>query len=107
MVGVLWQNVSRRTKEIGVRRAAGASAGDVYKQILGELVVIVTIGLLVGIAVVAQVPLLGIVDWMTPGIFAAALVFSLAVMYALTTVAGLYPSWLATKVHPASALHYE
>jgi putative ABC transport system permease protein len=107
MVGVLWQNVSRRTKEIGVRRAFGGHAGDVYKQILGELLVIATIGLLLGAAVVAQVPLLGIVDWMTPGIFAAALAVSIAVIYALAAVAGLYPSWLATKVHPATALHYE
>lgn len=107
MVGVLWQSVSRRTKEIGVRRALGGHAGDIYKQILGELLLIATAGLLIGTAVVAQVPLLGILDWMTPGIFAASLGFSLAVMYALTTVAGLYPSWLASRVHPASALHYE
>jgi len=107
MVGVLWQNVSRRTKEIGVRRALGGHAGDIYKQVLGELLVIATIALVFGIVVVAQAPLLGIVDWMTPGIFAAALALSLVVLYALTIVSGLYPSWLATKVQPASALHYE
>jgi putative ABC transport system permease protein len=107
MVGVLWQNVSRRTKEIGLRRALGGTAGDVHKQVLGELLVIATVGLLLGMAVVVQLPLLEIVDWMSPGVFTVGLIVSLLVMYGLTIAAGLYPSWLATKVQPAGALHYE
>jgi putative ABC transport system permease protein len=107
MVGVLWQNVSRRTKEIGLRRAMGGTAGDVRKQILGELLVIVTIGMLLGSALLGQVPLLGLVNWMTPDLFAASLALSALALYALTVLAGLYPSWLATRVQPARALHYE
>jgi putative ABC transport system permease protein len=107
MVGVLWQNVSRRTKEIGLRRALGGTARDVHKQVLGELLVIATVGLLLGMAVVVQLPLLEIVDWMSPGVFTVGLIVSLLVMYGLTIAAGLYPSWLATKVQPAGALHYE
>jgi len=107
MVGVLWQNVSRRTKEIGLRRALGGTAADIYGQVLGELLVVASIGLLLGTALVAQVPLLEMTDWMTPGIFATALAFSLLVMYTLTIGAALYPSWLATRVRPAGALHYE
>lgn len=107
MVGVLWQNVSRRTKEIGLRRALGGTAGDVHRQVLGELLVIATAGLLLGMAVVVQLPLLEIVDWMSPGVFTVGLIVSLLVMYGLTIAAGLYPSWLATKVQPAGALHYE
>jgi putative ABC transport system permease protein len=107
MVGVLWQNVSRRTKEIGLRRALGGTAGDVHKQVLGELLVIATAGLLLGMAVVVQLPLLEIVDWMSPGVFTVGLIVSLLVMYGLTIAAGLYPSWLATNVQPAGALHYE
>jgi putative ABC transport system permease protein len=37
LVGVLWQNVTQRTREIGLRRAKGATLQHVYKQILGEL----------------------------------------------------------------------
>lgn len=107
MVGVLWQNVSRRTREIGLRRALGGTAGDVHKQVLGELLVIATVGLLFGIALVVQLPLLEIVDWLSPGVFTVGLIISLVVMYGLTITAGLYPSWLATKVQPAGALHYE
>jgi putative ABC transport system permease protein len=107
MIGVLWQNVSRRTKEIGLRRAVGGTVSDVHKQVLGELMVVATVGILAGVAIVAQAPLLAIVDWMTPGIFTAALVLTLVILYGLTVVSGLYPSRLATKVQPASALHYE
>jgi len=32
---------------------------------------------------------------------------ALATIYALTLLCGLYPSWLASRVQPAAALHYE
>ena len=35
--GVVWQNVSARTAEFGLRRAQGATAGDIRRQFLGEL----------------------------------------------------------------------
>ena len=35
--GVVWQNVTQRTAEIGLRRAKGARIGDIHRQILGEL----------------------------------------------------------------------
>jgi ABC-type antimicrobial peptide transport system permease subunit len=32
---------------------------------------------------------------------------SIALMYLLTILCGLYPSWLAMDIHPSEALHYE
>ncbi|HZS47279.1 MAG TPA: ABC transporter permease, partial [Blastocatellia bacterium] len=58
LIGVLWQNVTQRTREIGLRRAKGATAGNIYKQILGELIIIASFGLIVGTIVIAQFPLL-------------------------------------------------
>ena len=40
LFGVLWQNISGRTQEIGLRRALGASAASVRSQIIGELVLL-------------------------------------------------------------------
>ena len=37
LIGVLWQNVTRRTREIGLRRAAGASHGDIRRQVIMEV----------------------------------------------------------------------
>ncbi|MGH7595585.1 MAG: ABC transporter permease [bacterium] len=106
LVGVLWQNVTQRTREIGLRRAKGATVQHVYKQILGELFVLTSIGLIIGMIVVVQFPLLDLIG-INATVFGFGLVVSLVLIYALTLAAGLYPSWLATKVQPAEALHYE
>ena len=106
LVGVLWQNVTQRTREIGLRRAKGATQQHVHTQILGELFVLTSMGLLAGIFLVVQFPLLDLIEISTR-VFVLGLLASLAVIYTLTFAAGLYPSWLAAKVPPAEALHYE
>jgi len=107
LTGVLWQNVTQRTKEIGLRRAKGATARRIHRQILAELLIIATAGLGAGVAVVAQFPLLDLIGFISVEVYTMSIVISLAVIYALTIVCGLYPSWMATKVQPAEALHYE
>ena len=107
MVGVLWQSVARRRREIGLRRAIGATGRGVSIQVLAELLVVTTAGLLLGAALAVQFPLLGVVDWVSTGVYAVAIALAALTIYALTVVSALYPSWLATQVHPAEALHYE
>ncbi|HEY6401117.1 MAG TPA: ABC transporter permease [Blastocatellia bacterium] len=107
LTGVLWLNVTQRTKEIGLRRAKGATAGRIYQQILGELFVITSFGLLIGVAVVVQFPLLDVIGWISAKVYAWSIILSVVVIYLLITICGLYPSRLATKVQPAEALHYE
>ena len=58
LTGVLWQNVTQRIKEIGLRRAKGATARDIQKQILGELVVLASAGIVLGARDRHPVPLL-------------------------------------------------
>ena len=58
LTGVVWQNVTQRIREIGLRRAKGARIENIHRQILGELVVMTSLALLVGVLLVAQVPLL-------------------------------------------------
>jgi putative ABC transport system permease protein len=107
LIGVLWQSVTQRLKEIGLRRAKGATRQRIYRQILGELFIITTAGALIGVLVVVQFPLLGVLGFASPKVYTYSVIISLLLIYALTFVCGLYPSWLATKVHPAEALHYE
>jgi putative ABC transport system permease protein len=107
LVGVLWQNVTQRTKEIGLRRAKGATVEKIHMQILGELFILTSFGLLIGVILVVQFPLLDLIGFINTRVFAFGLIISLALIYSLTLLAGLYPSWLATKVQPAEALHYE
>jgi putative ABC transport system permease protein len=107
LTGVLWQNVTQRTKEIGLRRAKGATAGKIHLQILGELVVIASFGLILGVAIIVQFPLLDLIGFISSKVYLTSLAMSLTLIYLLTILCGLYPSWLATKVQPAEALHYE
>jgi putative ABC transport system permease protein len=107
LTGVLWQNVTRRIKEIGLRRAKGATANDIYKQILGELFVIATFGLLLGLAVVVQLPLTNLLYFISAEVYLYSSVIAVVLIYLLTLLCGLYPSRMATRVQPAEALHYE
>jgi putative ABC transport system permease protein len=105
--GVLWQNVTRRTREIGLRRALGATGNEVNRQILLEVALLATLALIIGVIIVAQLPLLGIFQLVSPASFTIGLAGALATIYGLTLLCGLYPSWLAGRVQPAQALHYE
>ena len=107
LTGVLWQNVTRRTREIGLRRAMGASGTRVHRQILAEVAVLATIALLIGSIIVWQLPVLGAFSIVAPSAFTAGFLGALATIYALTLLCGLYPSWLASRLQPADALRYE
>ena len=107
MVGVLWQSITRRSREIGVRRALGASAGAVYRQILGELLVVTSAGLALGLLIVVQFPILQIMGWVRGQVVATSALIAMALIYALALAAGLYPSWLAGRVQPAIVLRSE
>ena len=107
LVGVLWQNVSQRTQEIGLRRALGSSERQVYKQILGELLVLTTIGLLIGTVIIIQFPLLDLIVIVPANVYAFGFLISAGLMYLLTAVCGFYPSTMAVDIQPAEALHYE
>ena len=69
--------------------------------------ILTTLALIVGVIVVAQLPLLGIFQLVSPASFTIGLAGALATIYGLTLLCGLYPSWLAGRVQPAQALHYE
>ena len=105
--GVLWQSVTTRIREIGVRRALGASGADVKRQVIGELMVMATIAMLAGIAVVLQFPFLDLLGPVPKSVFFAGLSLTIVSLYGLALVCGLHPARLATTVHPAEALRYE
>ncbi|MCO7226036.1 ABC transporter permease [Pleionea sp. CnH1-48] len=107
LFGVLWQNITRRTQEIGLRRAIGASAMSVHQQIIGELMMLAAFGILAGLVLAIQVPLLGLfpeLDWFS---FWVSFAIAVAVILSLSFVCALYPSKMATRIDPAYALHYE
>lgn len=107
LTGVLWQTVTRRTREIGLRRALGANGANVRSQILAEVALLTTLALIAGVVIVMQLPLLGAFGLVHPRVFTLGVVAALATIYAITLLCGAYPSWLASRVEPAEALRYE
>lgn len=107
LTGVLWQAVTQRTREIGLRRASGAAARQVRAQILLELTILASVAIGLGLLVVVQVPLLEIVGGIAGSAYVAGLVISAGAIYLLTIVCAWYPGRLAAGIPPAEALRYE
>ena len=104
--GVLWQRTTLRTEEIGLRRALGGSAASIYAQLTGEMLVVASIGVIAGLLLVLQLPLLELLDY-TSGTYALSLAFAALVIYGLVIVCSLYPGRLACRIRPVEALHHE
>ena len=107
LIGVLWQNLLQRTREIGLRRAAGASRAAVHRQVILEQLLVTTLGVAIGVLLVIQVPILDLIGVLSRPVFAAGLAITLAVIYLISLLCVLYPSMLAARVQPADALRYE
>ena len=107
LFGVLWQSVTRRTNELGLRRAMGASRQRIYRQIVAEMCLVAAAGLAIGGFIAVQFPMLGTfpeLDW--PAAI-GGIAISAAVVSTLCFLCALYPGWLATQKSPAEALYYE
>ncbi len=105
--GVLWQNVTQRIRELGLRRAKGADRARIKRQIFMELALMTGIAIAAGAIVLVQLPMFGWLGSVPPGVYTSSLVLSAVLLFALTSFCGWYPSLLATRIPPAEALRYE
>ncbi|SDQ26924.1 putative ABC transport system permease protein [Flagellimonas zhangzhouensis] len=112
---ILLITVKERTKEIGVRRALGATPKVVKRQIILEAIIITAFAGLVGFAI--SVGLLSIMDSMwgsgddfpfvKPMISIPQFIFSFVLMVGLSVLIGLLPANRAVKIRPIEALREE
>ena len=110
LTGVVWQSVTQRIREFGLRRAKGATIRSVRAQVLTEMMIMTSLALIVGVALIAQLPLLPLPSEMRvipAPVFVGSIIVSALAIYALTLLCGWQPSRLATRIQPAEALHYE
>jgi len=108
LFGVLWQNTTQRIPEIGLRRALGADAGHIYRQIIAEQMLLSTGAMAVALVLLVQLPLTGVfADALNWPVFLAATALSAGVIYLLSLLCSLYPGWRAARLSPTQALHYE
>jgi putative ABC transport system permease protein len=108
MLGITWIAIKERTSEIGIRRALGATAPDIFLQVLFESAVLAFLGC--GLGLIISWPL----SWLmtnSPGLpfvfdfGSAALALSTAGF--LNVCFALWPSRAAACVSPLAALRYE
>lgn len=106
LFGVLNLSIAKRRGEIGLRRALGATGNGISRQFIGEIWVLATFGLLIGLLFAAQFPLLNVFD-LEAGIYLTAIVLSILIIYGIVTICALFPSRQAAYIQPAVALHEE
>jgi putative ABC transport system permease protein len=108
IMNIMLATVHERTREIGVRRALGASQRDIVVQFLTEATLISVWGGLLGIVVGVALSL-GIsasTGWTTV-IPPSSVVLAFGVSVAVGIIFGLFPAMKAARLDPVTALRYE
>jgi putative ABC transport system permease protein len=103
--GILAYSIQQRTRDIAVRRALGATTGDVLRLVVGSAVPVVAAGAAIGLIVSAMVgrlltTMLFGVPPLDPATFAAVAI----VLVVTAAVAVAAPAWHATRIDPVVAL---
>ena len=108
IMNIMLVSVTERIKEIGIRKAIGATKGDILTQFLTEAVFLSQFGGIVGVilgilggnlvAVLLKVPAVIPMDWAFYG---------LVVCSVIGIGFGIYPAWRAANLDPIESLRYE
>ena len=111
-VNTMAMAVAERTREIGIKRAIGASRWRIRREIVFEASAIGLISGLIGLAIGAAMTMLfndlgrasgNVLFELTLGTAATALIFATV----LGGIAGFVPAWHASRLDPVTALRYE
>lgn len=108
IMNIMLVSVTERTREIGVRKALGATYSVIVTQFLIEAVVISLMGGFIGIAFgVGASKVIGMVSGMSTVVSVPTIIMSFAFSMAIGLIFGIYPARKAAKLNPIDALHYE
>ena len=110
IMNIMMVTVTERTREIGIRKAIGASRGVILKQFLLEAVVLCMMGCGLGIflswAVLQIVNTIVVSLDMTFTLNMTVVLIAVVFCFLIGVVFGLYPANKAAKMKPIDALHY-
>ena len=108
IMNIMLVSVTERTREIGVRKALGATYSVIVTQFLIEAVVISLMGGFIGIAFgIGASKVIGMVSGMSTIVSVPTIIMSFAFSMAIGLIFGIYPARKAAELNPIDALHYE
>jgi predicted permease len=108
LYGLVAYNVSRRTREIGIRIALGAASSDVLRLVLGKGLVLVGVGTVIGLVLgFGLEQLMNSMLFDSGGVDVLAYAVVVPVMFLVTMLAAYVPARRATHIAPTQALRYE
>ena len=108
IMNMMLTTVTERTREIGLRKAIGATRADISTQFLVEAVVLTLIGgligTLLGVGISISITMLGLLQ---TGVSLFSILLAFGVSAAIGIVFGWYPARSASRLNPIDALRYE
>lgn len=114
IMNIMLVSVTERTREIGLRKAVGATYKEILQQFLVESVLLTLFGGLVGVLIGTGVSWLA--GWVISNFFLStwdmpvplnAIVLAVAVSTVVGLIFGIYPARTAARLNPIEALRYE
>ena len=106
IMNIMYATVTERTKEIGIRRAIGATKNDILIQFLAESVILSVMGGLIGLLLSILI-VLGIRAFFPAAINTLAVVIAIGVSSFIGIFFGVFPAKRAANLPPIVAIKYE
>ena len=108
IMNIMLVSVTERTKEIGLRKAIGATNGAILFQFLMEAIILSVLGGLISLGLVKiSVEIIKAYFDLTPVITIESVILSMGVCIGIGLIFGIAPAIQASRKDPIDSLHYE
>jgi putative ABC transport system permease protein len=112
VMNIMLVSVTERTREIGVRKAIGATRDDILRQFFAESAILTVVsgvlGLTFGVGACIAITLVPLPDFVPhPIVSPISMIASVLTLSLITLTAGMYPAQRAAEMTPVDSLRYE